>query len=182
MNPRKYDSDPCSGNAFIEFAMVFVLLTMFIVGAFEFSWALFLRATFHHAVREGVRYALTGTVNGSGLDQEIKEVIGNNSFGILDQAALDEHVSVEFFDPTCPGFACGAGGAADPKIAPAEAGSIIRVGINCYDIVPVTALISKDDTGARKPLTLTVTASDKMEPFPGGPPSRGALANPTACD
>lgn len=163
------------GNAFLEFALVFLVLLTMIVGMFEFAWALFLRATFHHAVREGARFAITGNAGSSGLDDSIKQVIERNTFGLLSGSKLDEHVSVEFFDPTCPN------GATCP-LAAAEPGAIVRVGINCYSLVPITNLVRKDEQGDPLPITLTVTASDKMEPFPGGPAPRGATADPTACD
>ena len=172
-----------SGNAFVEFALVFLLLLTMIVGMFEFTWVLFLRATFHHAVREGVRYAITGNPGPTGLDGAIKKRIKENAFGLLTDADLDNHVSVEFFDPGCPtGATCPAGGAATAASAAALAGSIVRVSINCYSLMPITNLIRKDPgTGAAFPFALTVTASDKMEPFPGAPPTRGTLSAPTAC-
>lgn len=161
------------GNAFIEFALVFLLLLTMIVGMFEFTWVLFLRATFHHAVREGVRAAITGNDQPSGLDDRIKSVIQDRSFGLLDSAQLDAHVSVEFFDPNCAGTTC--------PLSTAEPGSIVRVGINCYSLTPITNLIRKDPQGSALPFALTVSASDKMEPFPGGPANRGTVAAPTAC-
>jgi hypothetical protein len=176
------------GNAYVEFALVFLLLLTLIVGLFEFTWVLFLRATFHHAVREGVRHAITGnpgqgTSGTLGLDDSIKQVIKRNSFGLLNDAALDAHVAVEFFDASCNGQAsgCGTGGGA-PATSAAEAGSIVRVSINCYSLTPITTLIRKDPTtGGASPFTLTVSSSDKMEPFPGAPPDRGTMAAPTAC-
>jgi Flp pilus assembly protein TadG len=172
---------PQGGNAFVEFALVFIMLLMMIVGMFEFTWVLFVRATFHHAVRTAVRYAITGG-DGTGLDDEIKQVIKQNSFGLLSDDELDEYVGVEFYDPNCPsGMTCAAGGAASPGVANAEAGSIVRVTISCYDLTPVTTLIRKDNNGGPFPFVLSVSASDKMEPFPGTPPNRGSLADPTAC-
>ena len=177
-NPRRRGQNE-RGNAFVEFALVFVMLLTMIVGMFEFTWVLFVRATFHHAARAAVRYAITGG-DGSGLDDEIKQVIQNNSFGLLSDSELDEYVAVEFFDPTCTsGASCPAGGAASAATANAEAGSIIKITIGCYDLTPVTNLIRKN--AATFPFVLTVSASDKMEPFPGAPPSRGTLSNPTAC-
>jgi Flp pilus assembly protein TadG len=180
---RSLRRDGRSGNAFVEFALVFILLLTMIVGMFEFTWVLFLRATFHHAVREGVRYAITGNPGPSGLDSAIKQRIKQSAFGLLSDADLNNHVSIEFFDPACPsGATCPAGGAASAGQAAALAGSIVRVGINCYSLTPITNLVRKNpQTGAAFPFALTVTASDKMEPFPGAPPNRGTLAAPSAC-
>ncbi|MCB9386113.1 MAG: pilus assembly protein [Bryobacterales bacterium] len=157
-----------------------LLLTM-IVGMFEFTWVLFVRATFHHAVRAAVRFAITGG-DGSGLDDEIKQVIKENSFGLLNDADLDAYVGVEFYDPNCgSGATCPAGGAASAGVADAEAGSIIRVTISCYDMTPITTLVRKTPSGGAFPFVLSVSATDKMEPYPGAPPNRGTLADPTAC-
>ncbi len=162
-----------SGNAFIEFALVFLLLLTMIVGMFEFTWVLFLRATFHHAVREGVRSAITGNDQPSGLDPRIKSVIQETSFGLIKGPELDKYVSIEFFDPNCAGITC--------PLAAAMPGSIVRVGINCYELTPITNLIRKNPGGGAMPFSLTVTASDKMEPFTGGAANRGTVASPTAC-
>lgn len=175
------------GNAYLEFALVFILLLTMIVGLFEFTWVLFLRATLHHAVREGVRHAITGNPSQGqsgtlGLDDSVKQIIKANAFGLLSDADLDAHVGVEFFDASCNGQAsgCGAGGGS-PASADAVAGSIVRVSINCYSLTPITTLIRKNPSGGANPFTLTVSSSDKMEPFPGTPPSRGSMAAPTAC-
>jgi Flp pilus assembly protein TadG len=181
VNVKQLRNNREGGNAFVEFALVFLLLLVMIVGMFEFTWVLFVRATFHHAVRAAVRFAITGG-DGGGLDDEIKAVIKSNSFGLLSESELDEYVGIEFYDPDCTsGMTCPAGGAASAAVANAEAGSIIRITISCYDLTPVTTLIRKDDSGGPFPFVLSVSASDKMEPFPGTPPSRGTLANATAC-
>jgi len=174
--------DGRSGNAFIEFGLVFILMITLLIGMFEFIWVLYIRATLHNAVREGVRFAITGG-DGSALDGAIKQVIERNSGGLIKGAELDEYVSIEFFDADCPsGASCPAGGASSAAGASAEAGAIVKVAVNCYEVMPITSLIRRDpSTGKRVPFMLTVTASDKMEPFPGTPPARGTLAAPTAC-
>ena len=40
--------------------MVFVLLMALLFAAFDFSYTVFVKATLHHAVREGVRFAIAG--------------------------------------------------------------------------------------------------------------------------
>lgn len=172
------------GNAMVEFSLVFITFLTMVVAMFEFVWVLFLRSTLHNAVREGVRYAITANPGQNGLDPAIKLAMKDASGGILTQAELDAHVRVEFFDPTCAnGATCPAGGAGSAAAAPAEAGSVVKVSIECYDVSPITNLVrpmNPSGTGV-SPFSLTVSASDKVEPFPGAPPSRGALAAPTAC-
>ncbi len=48
------------GQTVITFSMVFVLLMALLFAAFDFSYTVFVKATLHHAVREGVRFAIAG--------------------------------------------------------------------------------------------------------------------------
>jgi hypothetical protein len=166
------------GNAFVEFALVFILLITLMVAAFEFTWVLFIRATFHHAAREAVRAAITANPPQSyqgAFDDYLKSVIKTNTLGLLDDTELDEHVQVEFFDAACAGQAC--------PIPDAEPGSIVKVSILCYEVFAITSLIQPRDpnTGQIRPFLVNITSSDKIEPFPGPSPGRGAQAVATAC-
>ena len=162
------------GNAFIEFSLCFMLFLTIVVAMFEFSWLLFVRSTFHHAVREGVRAAITGKP-GAGFetnhDGYIKSVIKANTFGILDDAALDAHVQVDYFD-------------IDGSVsATPDGGNIIQVSIQCYNIMPITSFIRpRDGNGDLQPVMVSVYSSDRLEPFPAAEtPARGTVAAATAC-
>jgi len=161
------------GSAFVEFSLCFMLFLSIVVAMFEFSWVLFVKSTFHHAVREGVRSAITGQEDAGFDDQHddyIKSVIKTNSFGILDDAALDAHVQIDYFDLS------GA-----PLANPAP-GAIVQVSIRCYDIMPITSLIRPRDGGGNlQPITVSVYSSDRMEPFSEAPPPRSTPAAATAC-
>lgn len=162
------------GNAFVEFSLCFILFMTMLVAMFEFSWLLFVKATFHHAVRESVRAAITGQEN-AGFpgqhDNYIKSVIATNTFGLLDTAALDAHVQVDYFDLN--GNALGG----------PEPGSIIQVSLQCYDVMPITSLVRPRDGGGNlQPIMISVFSSDRMEPFTNAPPDRGTAAAAAACD
>ena len=166
------------GNAYVEFALVFILLITLMVAAFEFTWVLFIRATFHHAAREAVRAAITANppqAYQGAFDDYLKSVIRTNPLGLLDDTDLDEHVQVEFFNASCAGQSC-------PVSVP-EPGSIVKVSILCYEVFAITSLIQPRDpgTGQIRPFLVNVTSSDKIEPFPGAPPGRGTQAVATAC-
>jgi hypothetical protein len=166
------------GNAFVEFALVFILLITLMVAAFEFTWVLFIRATLHHAAREAVRAAITANPPAAfqgNFDNYLKSVIKTNTLGLLSDAELDEHVQVEYFDASCAGQSC--------PIAEAAPSSIVRVSILCYDVFAITSLIQARDpsTGQIRPFTVNITSSDKVEPFPGASPTRGSVAVATAC-
>jgi TadE-like protein len=167
------------GNAFLEFALVFILLITLMVAAFEFTWVLFIRATFHHAVREAVRAAITANpppAYTGAFDNYLKSVIKTNTLGLVSDAQLDEHVEIKYFDANCAGQSC--------PISDPEPGSIVRVSILCYDVFPITSLIQRRDpqTGKIRPFTVNITSSDKVEPFPGVGPARGTQAVATACN
>ncbi len=166
------------GNAYIEFALVFILLITLMVAAFEFTWVLFIRATFHHAVREAVRAAITANPPpgySGAFDNYLKSVIKTNTLGLISNQQLDDHVEIQYFDANCAGQAC--------PIANPEPGSIVRVSILCYEVFPITSLIQPRDpnTGQTRPFTVNITSSDKVEPFPGAGPGRGTPAVATAC-
>jgi hypothetical protein len=170
--------DSRRGNAYVEFALVFILLITLLVAAFEFTWVLFIRATFHHAAREAVRAAITANppqAYQSAFDNYLKSVIKTNTLGLISDTQLDEHVQVEFFDANCAGMSCPLG---TPK-----PGSIVKVSILCYEVFPITSLIQPRDpvTGKIRPFTVNITSSDKVEPFPGAAPARGTPALATAC-
>jgi len=163
----------------VEFGLCFVLFITFVVAAFEFSWVLFVKATFHHAVREGVRAAITGQAGGgyaNNHDGYVKSVIKANSVGLLDDDALDAHVQIDYLEPN---------GACGQPLCPAvdaAAGNIVQVSIQCYEIFPVTSMFrGRDAEGNTRPITISVSSADRMEPFPGGALQRGTQATATAC-
>jgi hypothetical protein len=138
---------------------------------------LFIRATFHHATREAVRAAITANpppAYSGAFDDYLKSVIQTNTFGLLRGADLDAHVDIEYFDADCNGASC--------PINTADAGSVIQVSIRCYEVYPVSSLIRARDpgTGQLVPFSVNVSSSDRLEPFPGAPPGRGTVANPTS--
>jgi len=148
------------GSAFVEFALVFLLLLAFVFAAFDFSYAIFVKATLHHAVREGVRFAITGRLltGYSYHDESIKEVVRRNALSLLNSPTNMARVQINYY------LADGYG--STPNNA---AGNIVVVSIDNYPILPVASLMRSPN-----PFSLTVTATDKMEPFPGAPPPRAA--------
>jgi Flp pilus assembly protein TadG len=145
------------GNAFVEFALVFVIFMAIIFAAFDFSFAIFVKATLHHAVREGVRFAISGrTLPGMAHDPSIKQVVKDNALSLLNDPALDSTIQVRYY------LADGFGGT--PNNA---AGNIVVVSVEGYQVLPVGPLLR-----AANPISLTVSALDKMEPFPGAAPAR----------
>lgn len=178
MNMKQTPRDSRQGNAYVEFALVFILLITLMVAAFEFTWVLFIRATLHHSAREAVRAAITANpppAFAGAFDNYLKSVVKTNTLGLLSDQQINDHVQVEYFDAACAGQSC--------PIATPEPGSIVKVSILCYDVFPITSLIQPRDpgTGQIRPFSVDVTSSDKVEPFPGAAPGRGTTAVATAC-
>jgi hypothetical protein len=117
----------------------------------------FLQSTFQHAVREGVRYAVTYQTEGSlGHDASIRNVVVRNAMGFLNGRA--SAVRIRYFDPTT-----------FQEVPDNLPGNIIEVSIEGYQHRWLAALW-------RAPGTLEIRArsSDRMEGLPTGasPPPR----------
>ena len=148
------------GNAFIEFALVFVIFIAMILAAFDFAFAIFARATLQHAVRSGVRFAILGQApEGVGHDSAIKDVVSKNALGLLNTEEALDRVAIEYFLPDCSGSDCSSGNN--------SASNIVVVSVRNYPITPIGPLLR--GAGA---ININVAAIDKMEPFPGTPPPR----------
>lgn len=74
------------------FALTFLLL--------DVSMVIFQRATLQHAVRQGVRYAITGATNGATYqDDAIKTVVQKNALGFLNGTGPAATMHVHWIDP-----------------------------------------------------------------------------------
>src|SRR5690349_11429650 len=90
-----------SGNQLVEVALIFLPLLALLLGLFDFSVALFLRATMQNAVREGVRFAVTyQTSAGMCQDASIKAIVKRSSVGFLSDPAHDAKIKIRYFNPS----------------------------------------------------------------------------------
>jgi Flp pilus assembly protein TadG len=145
----------------LEGALALPPLFMILFATIDFSMALLMKNTVQAAVREGVRYAVTGqTMAGLGQDDSIKAVVQNNSLGFLAGTTGASKIGITYFDPTSFASVSGTGSNA--------AGNIVQVqvsGLSWVWMVPY----GRSST----PLQFTVTSSDIVEPSNGGiPPVR----------
>lgn len=152
-----------SGNAFVEASFVFVPLLAIVLAIIDFSMAMFMRATFQHAVREGVRYAVTyQTMSGMCQDASIRQVVKNASAGFL-LNSHDSLIKVTYHPPAdLSQTVTGAGSNA--------AGNIVEVSVEDFSYGWMAPLMRTNT-----PLNITVRAADKTESLPGGtttPPCR----------
>jgi len=147
------------GNALVELAMIIVPMTALMFAIVDFGLAIFARSSMQHAVREGVRYAVTyQTKSGMGHDASIKDVVQQNSMGFLKGPAGLEKIHVRYYAPDSL--------VEVPENAP---GNVVEVSVEGYNwnwIVPIMR--------TKTPWTITVRSGDRMEGLPGGtaPPAR----------
>ena len=147
------------GNAFIEGALVLVPLFALMFAITDFGLAIFIKNTFMHAVREGVRYAVTYKVqSGYGHDASIKNVVQANAMGFLSGTANYDKIKIRYYNPSS--FA---------EVSANDPGNIVEVSVEGYTWGWLAPLWRSNT-----PLNISVRSSDRMESLPGGvsPPTR----------
>lgn len=150
------------GSSIVETALIFLPFLAVILGITDISLALYIRQTMQHAVREGVRYAITYQVTAPGDCQipSIKRVVKLNSMGFLNDLQVTNHVKVKFYAPDT-GLESGEN----------RPGQLVEVSIENYQwkwIAPLWRTAT--------PLNITVRSSDRMEGLGGAadPPCLGS--------
>jgi len=137
------------GTQLVEAGLIIVPFLAMAFLTMDTAWALFVKATLQHAVREGARYAVTGQVSG-GLGQiaSIKAKVADHSLGLL----KDSQVSVRFLDPV----------SLNPT-ASNQGGNVVEVSVVNYQIAPLAPLLR-----AAPAVPVTVISADMMEGSPAG--------------
>ncbi|MDQ6699316.1 MAG: pilus assembly protein [Acidobacteriota bacterium] len=146
------------GSQVVEFGLVLVPFCAFIFLLMDLSWAIFVKATMQYAVREGVRYAVTGqTISGSGQDASIKTTVQQNAMGFLNGPAGAAKIFIRYYLPdTLVETAVNAGG------------NLVEISGEGYSLTPLGPILRSS-----APLILTARSSDRVESSPGGvAPSR----------
>jgi hypothetical protein len=146
-------------TALLEGSLVLVPFFAIMFAIVDFGMVIFMRNTFQHAVREGVRYAVTfQTQPGMGHDASIKSVVEYNSMGFLSGTQGSNYIRIRYYDPVTL-VETGAN-------AP---GNVVEVSVEGYQWGMMAPLWR-----SATPITLNVRASDRMESLPGvsTPPAR----------
>jgi TadE-like protein len=120
----------------------------------DLSMVICLRSTFQHAVREGVRYAITGqNTPGPCQDDSIKALVKRNAIGFLNSPTATATMHVHWINPV------------DGTVSNNAAGQIVEVSVEGYQyfpLAPFQRLNLQPKIWAR--------AYDLMETIPGGLP------------
>ncbi|MEJ5366718.1 MAG: TadE/TadG family type IV pilus assembly protein [Bryobacteraceae bacterium] len=145
------------GNTTVESALILLPLLALTYAFIDHGLVVFLQSTFQHAVREGVRYAVTyQTIGGLGHDASIRQVVVNQSMGFL--RGREDAVKIRYFDPST-----------FQEVPDNVPGNIVEVSIEGYEHRWLAALWRAPGT-----ITITARAADRMEGLPTGasPPAR----------
>jgi hypothetical protein len=139
------------GAVVVESGLIIVpLLAIFFLIA-DISFAIFTKATLQHAVREGVRYAVTGrTLGAMHQDASIKSMVKDWSLGLLWNQ--DSKVVIRYYKPDTL-----------EETESNAAGNVVEVSVEGYQYVPLAAILH-----SAGPIGLTVRSSDVVEPSAGG--------------
>lgn len=144
------------GGAFVESAFVFVPLMAMIVAIFDYSLVIMTRSTLQHAVREGLRYAITyQTMPAMGHDASIRQVVKTNSLGFLNSVDGTENpckICIRYYNPSTLAF-----------VAANAPGNVVEVAVENHTWNWIAPLMRSNS-----PLLITVRASDRMETLPPG--------------
>lgn len=145
------------GNQLVEVALIFLPLCALLFGLFDFSVAIFMRATMQNAVREGVRYAVTyQIISGMCQDASIKEVVKNSASGFLSDAANYNKIKVRYYSPTNLSTELTGVGSNVP-------GNVVEVGVEGFTWGWMAPLMR-----SANPLSINVYAADRMEGMAAG--------------
>jgi Flp pilus assembly protein TadG len=142
------------GAEMVELSFIIIPLFGLTFLLLDVSMVICLRSTFQHAVREGVRYAITGqNTTGPCQDDSVKAVVQKNASGFLNSARALADIHVHFISP------------ADGSVTTNAYGNIVEVSVEGYSYNPMAPY---QHSGT--PLSLTARAYDMMEPVPGALP------------
>jgi Flp pilus assembly protein TadG len=145
-----------AGSATVEFGLVMVPLFAFLFLLFSTAWVVFARATLQNAVREGVRFGVTGqTLGASCLGSSIQQVVYQYAFGFIPASKLATEVTVTYYNPSTLAVISGSGSTAG--------GNVLQVsvsGLSVSSFAPVWRSSS--------PINLSASASDVLESPPNG--------------
>lgn len=149
------------GSQVVEVGLTLVPFLAIVFLLMDLSLVVFLKATFQHAVREGVRYAMTGrTMQGMGHDASIKQVVQSYAIGFLAGESGAEKIKIRYFVPGTMTEVTGAGSN--------SGGHIVEISIEGFSWRPMVPLLKSGD-----PVAISARSTGIMEPSPGGiPPQR----------
>ncbi len=152
------EKSPRRGSQLVEAMLTMLPFLAMAFLALDASWGLFIKSTLQQAVREGVRYAVTGQVSGSlGQVASIEAVVKTQALGLLSGSQAGS-LSIHFLNPSTLadlGTAAGVN----------QGGNIVEVEVTGYLFSPLAPLFRSSAS-----IPFNVTAADVIEGSTGGIP------------
>jgi Flp pilus assembly protein TadG len=132
--------------------MAFLPMLGLLLLTVDIAWAIFARATLQNAVREGVRFAVTGQIlpGNTCLGPSVQQYVAQNSFGFIPTSQASQYIKVSYYSPVNLAPVTGPGGPAGGNVVQVSAGDI-----NVRAFGPLWHSVS--------PIPVSATASDVME-------------------
>jgi Flp pilus assembly protein TadG len=89
------------GSVAVEFSLLILPLFALLLMTMDLAWILFGWACIQEGVREGVRYAVTGSGQSeTTLDSSVTDVVRQYSFGFVNASNASSVVSINYYSPT----------------------------------------------------------------------------------
>lgn len=147
--------------------MMMILPLMFMI--VDIGWGIFIKVSLQHAVREGVRYAITSQTTSNGAGQglghiaSIKAVTLHSAGGLM--TGQEDKLSVRFYDVGSASLAEDVGPNRN------RGGNIVMVNIEDYEYRPLIPVYRIGNLQTMEilqdpPVRITVHAADRMESCP----------------
>lgn len=148
------------GNQIMEMSLMLVPLFGLLFGIIDFAFAVFVRSTMEHAVREGARYAVTWSVKpGKCQEASIKQVVTEASLGMLSGTNADK-IKVRFYNPEADSI---TGAFTEISAGGNSPGNIVEVSVENYLHQWMVPLYWGKD-----PLKIQVRSADRLEGLAAG--------------
>jgi hypothetical protein len=166
---RRSPRDHQRGSETLAGVFAMMVLILFTIVLIDIGWGVFVKVTLQHAVREGVRYAITNRVADDGLGgslgqlSSIREVVFRYAGSVL--VGQEEKVTIKFFNPVNL--------VEDQSPYRNRGGNVVMVSVENYEYFPIIPIGRNNpwwrlEIGAYTPIVFTVHAADRMESCPMG--------------
>jgi Flp pilus assembly protein TadG len=143
------------GSEIVEFGLVIVPMLALVFLIINVGWMIFAKASLQQAVREGVRFGVTGQVTSgqAGITSSIRQVVQQHSSGFISVANASSKISIQYFSPQTLTAVTG--------VSSCAGGNIVQVSVSGIAVTPLAALLISP-----APLILSAISSDVMESSP----------------
>jgi Flp pilus assembly protein TadG len=157
------------GAEMLEFTLTFLPLIAMIFALLDIGWAVFAKSTLQYAVRVGVRRGITitgaqATLANSDLTSMVKDIVQNNSLGLLAGSSGRAKIQVHYYLPPPQGT-----NAAPTDVSTQTNGNvplnIMQVSVVNFSLGPLAPRVySWKEAADKTPNTINVAAVDQIEP------------------